>query len=70
MLKSYTATPNGISIWGNALQKHTNKLDVLQNKVTRAITSSKCNSSTSTTALFKQLNIPKFKDQYEHNVEL
>ena len=49
----------GIRLWGNAYQKHIQKLKVVQKKAIRAITGAKYNDASS--PLFRHLKIMKFR---------
>ena len=49
-----------MALWGNAYQKHIQKIEVVQKKAIRAITGAKYNDALS--PFFRHLKIIKFKD--------
>ena len=57
----------GIRLWGNAYQKHIQKLEVVQKKAIRAITGAKYNDASS--PLFRHLKIMKFKDLHDMYIQ-
>ncbi len=58
----------GIRLWGNAMQKHIGKLEIMQKKAIRAIVGAGYNAPSS--PIFKELKIVKLKDLFELQVNI